>query len=329
MNRVRRFTTLRWLVGLLTALALLFSAPATAGADSHGHGSRHEPDRIDLPNGWQPEGITTDGKYLYTGSLANGAIWRASAKTGVGRVLAPGAPGRVVAGVDYDRVRDVIWAAGAGTGNVLAFDADTGRLLRTYTFPSDEPRFLNDLVVTRDGVYVTDSFNQELAVIPFAGHHGRGHGLPAADAATTLPLTGDLVTTPGGNVFNLNGIVEFRKMLVAVQSNTGLLFAIDPSSGVTRTIDTGGASFTNGDGLELVGDILYVVRNQNNEIVPVELAKNLRSGQVVGDPITSPDLDVPTTVAFARGSLWAVNARFLPNPTPDSEYWITRLDPVH
>ena len=69
MNRVRRFTTLRWLVGLLTALALLFSAPATAGADSHGHGSRHEPDRIDLPNGWQPEGITTDGKNLYVGSL--------------------------------------------------------------------------------------------------------------------------------------------------------------------------------------------------------------------------------------------------------------------
>ena len=62
------------------------------------------------------------------------------------------------------------------------FDADTGRLLRTYTFPSDEPRFLNDLVVTRDGVYVTDSFNQELAVIPFAGKHHLGRagvdGLP-------------------------------------------------------------------------------------------------------------------------------------------------------
>ncbi len=28
------------------------------------------PDRIDLPAGWAPEGITTDGTTLYAGSLA-------------------------------------------------------------------------------------------------------------------------------------------------------------------------------------------------------------------------------------------------------------------
>src|SRR5262245_39624761 len=30
--------------------------------------------RIPLPNGWQPEGITSDGDTLYVGSLVNGAI---------------------------------------------------------------------------------------------------------------------------------------------------------------------------------------------------------------------------------------------------------------
>ena len=41
--------------------------------------------------------------------------------------------------------------------------------------------------------------------------------LPAASAATTLPLTGDVIFQPG---FNLNGIVESHHMLISVQSNT-------------------------------------------------------------------------------------------------------------
>ena len=49
-----------------SAAALLLPAIALAQA----------PDRIDLPAGWQPEGITTDGTSLFAGSLANGAIWK-------------------------------------------------------------------------------------------------------------------------------------------------------------------------------------------------------------------------------------------------------------
>jgi hypothetical protein len=44
--------------------------------------------------------------------------------------------------------------------------------------------------------------------------------------------------------------------------------------------------------------------------------------------ITDPDtgaLDFPTTIAFAGGSLWAVNARFSTPPEEDTPYWITRL----
>jgi hypothetical protein len=43
--------------------------------------------------------------------------------------------------------------------------------------------------------------------------------------------------------------------------------------------------------------------------------------------LSSPDLDVPSTATLARGSLWAVNARFgtVPDPTT-AEFWVTRLD---
>jgi hypothetical protein len=34
---------------------------------------------------------------------------------------------------------------------------------------------------------------------------------------------------------------------------------------------------------------------------------------------------VPTTAAFQAGRLWAVNAQFGTPPTPDTQYWITRL----
>jgi hypothetical protein len=46
---------------------------------------------------------------------------------------------------------------------------------------------------------------------------------------------------------------------------------------------------------------------------------------VEGDLAADADFDVPTTLAFAGGSLWAVNARFTTSPTPATPYWITRV----
>jgi sugar lactone lactonase YvrE len=307
----------RWGICIIALLTTLTSLQASPVAAAHGHSVL--PDQIDLPNGWQPEGITTDGRSLYAGSLADGAIFRANARTGSGTVLAQGAPGRVAVGLDFDRRRDLLWVAGGPTGEIRAQDADTGRVLATYVFPSATPRFLNDVVVTHDAVYATDSFNQELAVIPL------GSGLPPASRATTLPLVGDVVFEGG---FNLNGIVQSRGRLLAIQSNTGLLFRINARTGNTHALDLRGADLTNGDGLERDGNLLYVVRNANNAIVAVQLGRHLARGRVVAT-ITDDGFDFPTTVALARHSLFAVNARFSTPPTPDTEYWITRVDALH
>lgn len=297
-------------------------APALAGP---GHRDDHRgvpagPERIDLPDGWRPEGIATDGKRLYVGSLANGAIWVADPRSGSGEVLAPGVEGRVAVGVEHDRRRDLLWVAGGLTGEVRAHDADTGDVVAAYAFPSTDgvQRFLNDLVVTRHAVYVTDSRHPQLAVVPLDGR-----GLPAADQARVLPLTGDLQMAAGNN---LNGIaaVGHRGSLVAVQSNLGRLLRIDPRTGETDEVDLRGETLVNGDGLEAARGRLYVLRNRDNLIVPVRLHHRADRG-TVEDALTDPDLDVPSTAAIVRHSLYAVNARFTTPPTPETDYWIARV----
>jgi hypothetical protein len=294
-----------------TALAVLTIAGPVAAAPRF-------PDRIDLPNGWAPEGITAGaGNTVFVGSLANGAIWRADARTGDGSVLVPGASGMVAVGTEYEAGADRLWVAGGPTGQVRVYDASSGDLLETYTF--SPAGFLNDLVVTHDAVYVTDSGIQQLDVIPL----GPGGALPGPADVETLPLTGDIAFVP--NEFNANGIVAARGWLIVVQSNTGKLFRVDPSTGETTEIDLlGGASVTFGDGLELRGSTLYVVRNQLNLVAAFKLGPQFAAALLV-DEQTSAGLSVPTTAAWTAGSLYAVNARFGTPVTPDTEYWITRL----
>lgn len=313
------------IVALTTALLLSPTAlapavaSATGAADAAARADRSAgstPDRIELPRGWQPEGITTDGKKLYVGSLATGAILRANPRTGTTSVLPRSQTGKPAVGVEADRRRNVIWVAGGEAGEIRAQSAASGRVLATYPLPP-AMRFVNDLVVTREAVYATDSMNQELAVVRLDGKK-----LPGSAPAELLPLTGDLVYGAG---FNANGIVASGGYLVLVQSAKGLLFRVDPLTGDTEQIDLGGYLVSNGDGLEIDGDTLYVVRNRDNLIAVVDLAEDLLSGEVT-DELTSDDFDVPTTVALLRGSLYAVNARF-GNPAPaTADYWITRLD---
>jgi outer membrane protein assembly factor BamB len=303
------------LLATLAALVALLMLAAPAAAHDPSRDQSERLSRIDLPNGWAPEGITAGRNgTAYVGSLADGAIAKVNTRSGAVSVLAAGAAGRVTVGLDYERHARRIWAAGGGTSDVHAFDARTGALLRTYHFTSG---FLNDVVVTRRAVYVTDSNVQQLIVIPLP----RDGSLPDASMAFTLPLTGDIAFTAG---FNANGIVASGHSLILVQSNTGLLFRVNPRTGATRTIDTGGASVTFGDGLELHGKTLYVVRNQLNQVDVFKLRKHASAARFV-KTITSPSLAIPTTTAFIRGGLWTVNARFDQPVTPTTAYWLTRL----
>jgi sugar lactone lactonase YvrE len=299
-------------VGLALGLSVAL-APAVAAHDT----TSDLPTRIDLPDGFQPEGIESTGSRLYAGSLADGSIWTANARTGEGQILVPGVAGNVSVGLHIDRWGR-LWVAGGPTGTIRVYKASTGQLLQTYTFTGTG--FLNDLDIARNAVYATDSVNQQVAVVPL-GRHGK---LPAPSKARLMKLRGDITYTTG---FNANGIAARNGFLILVQSNTGLLFRVNPRSGIARSIDTGGYLVTNGDGLEIRGRTLYVVRNFSNLVAVLQLSNGMRHAKLVGE-ITAPSpgaLDIPTTATTTLGALWVVNARFSTPPTATTDYWITRL----
>jgi hypothetical protein len=289
-------------------LAIGVSAPASA---------QQSPETIPLPNGWQPEGIATGfGNQFFAGSRATGAIFKGNLKTGEGDVLVPGFGGAAT-GMKVDR-RNRLFVSGAGTGTARVYDARNGKLLREYMLTA-APTFVNDVTLTRRAAYFTDSQKQQLYVLEFR-RRGR---LPRE--AQTLPLTGDLEYDDDPATFELNGIAAVdRKRLITVQSGTGKLFLVNARTGDTDEIDLGGDTVTNGDGLLLRGRTLYVVQNRDNKIAVVHLKRNLRRGEVKRF-LTDDDFDVPTTVAFKRGFLWAVNARFTTPPTPDTTYDVVRV----
>src|SRR4029453_17579492 len=99
-------------------------------------------------------------------------------------------------------------------------------------------------------------------------------------AVTPPPVTG-IPLEP--NQFNANGIVATRGWLLVVDSFTGGLFRVDPATGDATELTTGGVSVTNGDGLELRGSTLYVVRNQNQLVEAFRLGPGLASAVPLGE----------------------------------------------
>jgi hypothetical protein len=293
----------------LTILVSLVAAPASAAPPF--------PGRINLPNGWAPEGITAGrGTTVYVGSLATGTVLKADVRTGLSSPLTPPAGGPAV-GVEYEAGANRLWVAGGPTGQVRVYDASSGSLLETYTF--SPAGFLNDLVVTEDAVYVTDSRFAHLDVIPL----GDAGALPDPSETTMLPLGGDFELVAGQ--FNANGIVAARGWLIVVNSFTGKLFRVDPATGDATEIRLGdGVDVQFGDGLEVHGGTLYVVQNQLNRVAVFALGPQLAVALRLGF-LTSSSLAIPTTAAWVAGSVYAVNARFGTPVTPDTEYWITRL----
>jgi hypothetical protein len=211
--------------------------------------------------------------------------------------------------------------AGGPTGDAFVYDADDGSDVADYELAGEGANtFVNDVIVTRDAAYFTDSRLQQMYVLPL----GRRGALPDQSEVETVPLTGDIQYTTGNNA---NGIESARggRRLVIVQSNTGKLFRVNPRTGRTREIDLGGATVVNGDGLLLQGGRkLYVVQNRDNKIAVVKLDSKLREGRIRKE-ITDPDFDVPTTLTRARGSLYAPNARFGTATPEDQHFDVVRV----
>jgi len=265
---------------------------------------------VPLPNGFQPEGVAVGrGSTFFAGSLAGpfmGAVYRGDLRSGEGEILVPPAPGvRQAVGLAYDRRSDLLYVAGGGLGVLDVYDAGNGAPVASLSHP--DLALANDLVITRDAVYVTDSFRSVLYRIGL-GPAGR---LSPDVLVEEIPLGGDYVFDP--NVpfsINNNGIVATPdgRYIIVVNYGTGVLYRVDPASGFATVIEVD-ELLTEADGLVLEGRTLYAIQNFQNRVAVVELAPDFASGRVVR-VITDERLRIPTTGAIFGSSLYVVNARF-------------------
>jgi sugar lactone lactonase YvrE len=216
----------------------------------------------------------------------------------------------------YDPRSDYLFVAGGMTCKAFVYSGTTGETIAEITL-TDGPCFINDVVITQDAAYFTNSFLPEIYKV----------SLEEPFTSVTIPLGGDYEFVEGG--FNANGIdaTPNGKMLIIVNSTTGKLYLVDPTTGVATLIDLGDDNVTNGDGILLVGKTLYVVQNAFNQIAVIKLAPDYTSGELTST-ITNDNFDVPTTIAKFGNALYAVNARFGTSVTPDTEYTVVRV-PLH
>lgn len=316
------------------ALALMQSGPAPADQDRASTSAAGRPSTYTLPGARVfPEGIARKrgSQRFFVGSTTDGTIFRGHLDSGaLLPFAAPGADGRTTAvGMSAD-TEDRLFVAGGATGKVFVVDADNGATIRVLdTQPRGAATFLNDVAVDGDTAYVTDSMRPVIFRVLSDG------GLPNEDADNAndvgeitpwLDLRGTAFRYRQG--FNANGIVTANRgrLLIVVQTNTGRLFRIDTRTRrVSRIALRGGARVPNGDGLVLVGDTLYVIRNAQEQIAQITLSSTRRSGRI-RRRITSGRLRFPTTAIRDGRRLLVVNSQFnRQNATPSLPFSVVAV----
>jgi sugar lactone lactonase YvrE len=282
-------------VPLLLPLLLLaaLAAPAAAARPAQ---------VIVLPGATSAEGIAAGrGATFYAGDLFAGDIFRGNLQRGTAELFIDAPEGRMAVGMAVDVAHDLLFVAGGFTGQAYIYDTRTGATVATYQFGAPPATLVNDVALTKDGAWFTDSFQARLYFVPVSRA-----GVPGS-TFRTLAVSGPAADT-GGEV-NLNGIQATAngKTLIVAHSANAQLYTIDPASGASATI--AGVSVPNVDGILLEAGRLWAVQNFSNQIARIRLAPDLSSG-VVEEVITSELFQIPTTAARFGRRLAVVNAKF-------------------
>jgi DNA-binding beta-propeller fold protein YncE len=319
----------------IAAVALLGLATHPASA-----GDKPFPKRVPALFGSLPEGFAIGrGATAFNGSV-DGSIYKVDLRSGKGEILVPPEDSFdpvndcYKLGMRVDPRTNYLFVAGCVSGNAYVFDADNGALLATYSLPgsADDYQIINDLAITKDAVYFTDSQQALLYRLPLS----KNGGLPAdPNAATAIPLVGDFVNKPSDDpCCGANGIVATPdgKTLIVGHSNFSQLFKVDPATGYADEIEVISPLTGFLDGLVMRGRTVYVLTpgfDVSPEGIPddmiqvVTLGKKQLSGQLSGI-ITDPDMDGVASGAMFGRSLYVNNARYFADLVSDK--WITKLD---
>ncbi|WP_309046902.1 SMP-30/gluconolactonase/LRE family protein [Serratia fonticola] len=279
------------------------------------------PTTLSLPTGQRPEGIAIKGTQAFVTSYVDGTIFRFDLRTGQRTVLTKGS-GQGAIGILLDNNGRLFIAGGMG-GDLRVIDSNTGNVLKKYRLAKDlRKTAVNDLTILNGNLYVTDSFAPVIYKVPLPSD-GQ---LPDQRDIKIIPLDGVKYAGEGDQGWNANGITPTPdgKALLLVQTNTGILYRVDPENGKSTPVDIQGADLSWSDGMRLEGQTLYVVRNTSNKLIVLHINQDGSKGKLLSET-ADPRFDTPTTLARFGERLYLTNARFYSKDPKNTEYVITAI----
>jgi sugar lactone lactonase YvrE len=299
-RRTARTVAVVTLSALLLPAAGAVAAPPPSSLAAAVSSHRQQDTSIPLPGASSAEGIAKGkGSTFYAGDLGRGDIFRGDVREGTAELFIDAPEGRAAVGLKADVKHDLLFVSGGATGQAYVYDTRTGDAVADFQLATGDT-FINDVTLTRDGAYFTDSRSATLYLLPVDDDGAPGE-------PRTITLSGPAAAvTPG---FNLNGItsVDRGRTLIVAHSANQALYTVDPETGESAAIETD--ALPNVDGILARGDTVYAVQNRSNQVSRIDLSRDLSSGEVE-DVITSPLFDVPTTVALFGRTLALANAKF-------------------
>ncbi|MEV0728016.1 superoxide dismutase [Polymorphospora sp. NPDC050346] len=296
----------------LTGMAGAAAVPVLGGPDRHRKPTTYV---VSDEPGVTPEGIAVarDG-HLYVTSVSTGAVYRGHVRRPRMELFLPGGgDGRTAAAGIHTDAAGRIFVAGYNSGALFVY-APSGHLIARRTAETPGAA-LNDLVVTHDAVYVTDSATGTV----HRASWGRG------TLGTLRPwLTPDRFD-PAPSF--LNGIVSTGRHLLVSDQGTEVLHRVTP--GRREVVPVRTSATMAGDGLLLEGHRLHAVVNHADGAGGVTftvrtalLSPDAASGRVVAESGTATSAETPTTIARDGDRLLWVNSQIF-SPAPAAPYTVT------
>ncbi len=248
------------------------------------------------------------------GSIPTGRVLEIDTKTGASREAVPAREGHAAIGLKYDRRGQRLFVSGGPTGKAFVYDARNGRELAALQLtPAGTPTFINDVVLTRRVAYFTDSRaarDLRRGARPLGRQADRAGRLPAERWVRPQRDRGG-ARRPGAA-----GRAELRRGCCGESTRRRARTGPSTSGGARSPTATGCCCSAGGR-----CSWCRTASTRSRWSSSAEGSPPAASSALIRDS----DFDVPTTVARKRGSLYLPNARFGTPPTPETEYWVTRV----
>lgn len=249
---------------------------------------------INLPTGFQNEGITLAAGDTFFTSSFEGAIFSVNSITGLVTTVVPVQENRTFVGIAATKKQ--LFAAGGGfLGNPIIHVFDTALGTPIATCPIQDALFLNDVTIDDNFAYYTDSSRAQIYKLSRAS--------PGACEIERIMLPSQFDVPPGS--FAANGIVRFANGLIITHSLEGRLYFVEldnerrvyPLNAVNSTLSPDGLDIRIGTD----SNLLVVAQNAFSAIAQFDVVLtesglveiSLKKRMMLTDQLANP-----STVAF-------------------------------